>query len=225
MKSKIETDYNWGSWNLLVWKKGRHLAMPPLVSPQKKDVWETSVEMTYWWLVTTLIWVVLLIGWRNFFLSVITEAYSSCYHQWLLCFMYPLFPLFPLVPLVPSCPPLFPLVPACSHCPSLFLLFPLDLPCSLVPFVTPCTLLFPLSPFVPLVPPCCPCSPVPLVHLQFTTLNVWQSQISVNEKKRSRFKRNPLKNRIPNHKHVTEKVLHLIWWRRLVWEIRKSGQN
>ena len=233
MKSKIETDYNWGSWNLLAWKKGRHFVMPPLVSPQiKKDVLvrkkrRDDVLMTchYLDLGSASDWL------KQIFLSVITEAYASCYHQWLLCFMYLLFPLFPLVPLVPplspcspcsfvplapSCPPLFPLVPPCSHCPSLFLLFPLfplfplDLPCSLVPFVTPCTLLYPLSPFVPLVPPC---SPVPLVHLQFTTLNVWQSQISVNEKKRSRFKRNPLKSRIPNHKHVTKKVLHLIWWR------------
>ena len=196
--------------------------------------------MTYWWLVTTLIWVVLLIGWSKFFVPVITEAYASCYHQRLLYFMYPLFPLFPLfllvplvplfpsfplVPLVPSCPPLFPLVPPCSRCPPLFLLFPLF---PLVPPwspLFPCSFCYPLFPLVPFVPPVPPCSPVPLVHLQFTTLNVWQSQISVNKKKRSRFKRNPLKSQIPNHKHVTEKLLHLIWWRQLVWEIRKSGQN
>ena len=146
--------------------------------------------MTYWRLVTTLIWVVLLIGWSNFFLSVITEAYASGYHQLLLCFAYPLFLL------VPSCSPfpfLFPLF-------RLFLLVP---PYSFVPLVPPCSPLFPCSPcspcsscspffplfsFVPLFPlvslvaPCAPCSPVSLVRLQFTTLNVLQPQISVNEK-------------------------------------------
>ena len=37
----------------------------PLVS-QPKDVWETSVEIPYWWSVTTQIWVVPLIGWIKF---------------------------------------------------------------------------------------------------------------------------------------------------------------
>ena len=157
---------------------------------------------------------------------------NDCFVSRIPCsFLFPLVPLFPcspcspLLPLVSPCspcspcPPLFPfstLVPPFS---SLFLLFPL------VPLVLPCSLLFPLSPFVPLVPAFSPSSPVPLFHLQFTTLNFWQSQISVNKKKRSHFTRNPLKSRIPNHKHVTEKVLHLIWWRQLVWGIRKSGQN
>ena len=31
--------------------------MPPTVSPQN-DVWETSIEIPYWWRVTTQIWVV-----------------------------------------------------------------------------------------------------------------------------------------------------------------------
>ena len=90
-------------------------------------------------------------------------------------FLFPLFRLFLLVPpysfvpLVPPCSPLFPL----------FLLFPPFPPCSpLFPY----SLLFPLSPFVSLVAPCAPCSPVSLVRLQFTTLNVLQPQISVNEK-------------------------------------------
>ena len=141
-----------------------------------------------------------------FFLSVITEAYASGYHQLLLCFAYPLFllvpswsflfslfPLFPFslfVSLVPPlspcsslffcspCSPLFPLVPLFPLFP-LFLLFPPFSPCSpLFPY----SLLFPLSPFVSLVAPCAPCSPVSLVRLQFTTLNVLQPQISVNEK-------------------------------------------
>ena len=82
--------------------------------------------------------------------------------------LFPLILLFPLFPLVP----LFPLFP-------LFLLFPPFSPCSpLFPY----SLLFPLSPFVSLVAPCAPCSPVSLVRLQFTTLNVLQPQISVNEK-------------------------------------------
>ena len=212
--------------------------MLPLVSPQKKDVWETSLEMTYWWRVTTLIWVMLLIGWSNFFfisyhrsicfcLSSMIALFrvslvpscsrcsplfpcSPCYPLFTLVLLFslvppvtlcslvppcsPLFPLFPFVPLFP----LVPLVPPCSPFPPLFLLFPS----------------FPCSPFFPFVPSYSPCSPVPLVNLQFTTLNVWQSQISVNKKNRSPFRRNPLKSRIPSHKHV--KVLHLIWWRQLV---------
>ena len=157
---------------------------------------------------------------------------------------YPFVPLFPFVPRITPCSPLSPLAPPCyplfpfvplftlvppfsSHsslfpCPLLFPFF------TLVPLVPPCSSCsssFPLFPLFPLVPPCLPCSPVPLVNLQFTTLNVSQSQISVNEKNRSPFKRNLLKSRILSHKHVTEKVLHLIWWRQLVWEIRKSGQN
>ena len=38
-----------------------HLATLPVVSPPN-DVWETSAEISYWWHVTTQIWVVLLIG-------------------------------------------------------------------------------------------------------------------------------------------------------------------
>ena len=38
-----------------------HLATLPLVSPPN-DVWETSAEISYWWHITTQIWVVLLIG-------------------------------------------------------------------------------------------------------------------------------------------------------------------
>ena len=228
--------------------------------------------MTYWRLVTTLIWVVLLIGWSNFFLIsysqkhmllvIINDSFVSCIPCSFLFPLFPVVPLFPVLPLVHPCSPLFPcspcyplfpcsplfpLVPLCSPCYPLFpfvLLFPLVPlvpPCSpfffsfplvplspLVPLFHPCSScppLFLLFPLFPLVPPCSPCSPVPLVNLQFTTLNVWRSQISVNEKNRSPLKRNLLKSRILSHKHVTEKVLHLIWWRQLVWEIRKSGQN
>ena len=39
------------------WENSRHFAMPPLVSPQN-DVWGTSVQLPYWWRVTTQIWVV-----------------------------------------------------------------------------------------------------------------------------------------------------------------------
>ena len=38
-----------------------HFATPPLVSP-RKDVWEASAEIPYWWRLTSQIWVVLLIG-------------------------------------------------------------------------------------------------------------------------------------------------------------------
>ena len=32
--------------------------------PLQNDIWETTVEIPYWWHVTTQIWVVLLIGWK-----------------------------------------------------------------------------------------------------------------------------------------------------------------
>ena len=144
--------------------------------------------------------------------------------------LFPCSPLFPFVPRVTPCSPLSPLAPPCyplfpfvplftlvppfsSHS-SLFpcpLLFSFSTLVPLVPPCSSCSPSFPLFPLFPLVPPCSPCSPVPLVNLRFTTLNVSQSQISVNEKNRSPFKRNLLKSRILSHKHVTEKVLHLIW--------------
>ena len=43
----------------------RHLATLPLFS-QPNDVWKTSAEISYWWHVSTQIWVVLLIGWNKF---------------------------------------------------------------------------------------------------------------------------------------------------------------
>ena len=49
--------------SLLAWKNSRHFTTLPLVFPPK-DVWETSVEILYWWRDTTQIWVVLLIGWK-----------------------------------------------------------------------------------------------------------------------------------------------------------------
>ena len=118
---------------------------------------------------------------KQFLLSVITEAYASAYHQWLLCFAYPLFLL------VPPCSPvrLFPLFPLVTPCFPLFPLFPLS---PLVPLFQPCSPFFFLVPLVPLVPLC---SPVPLFHLQFTTLNFWQSQISVNKKKTITFHEKP----------------------------------
>ena len=48
----------------VAWENSRHFATPPLVSP-RNNVWETSTEIPYWWRVTTLVWVVLLIGWRK----------------------------------------------------------------------------------------------------------------------------------------------------------------
>ena len=49
----------------LAWENSWHFVTPPLVSPQN-DIWETSTEIPYWWHVTTQIWVVHLIGWRQF---------------------------------------------------------------------------------------------------------------------------------------------------------------
>ena len=48
-------------WVLLGRENSRHLATLPLVSPPN-DVWEKSAVIPYWWLVTSQIWVVLLIG-------------------------------------------------------------------------------------------------------------------------------------------------------------------
>ena len=49
----------------LVQENSRHFATPPLVSLDY-EVRETSAETPYWWLVTTQIWVVLLIGWTKY---------------------------------------------------------------------------------------------------------------------------------------------------------------
>ena len=49
----------------IAWENRQHFATPRTVSP-RNDVWETSVEIPYWWRVTTRIWVVLLIGWGKF---------------------------------------------------------------------------------------------------------------------------------------------------------------
>ena len=48
-------------YSFLAWESSRHLATSPLVSSQN-DIWETSAEIPYWWLVTSQIWVVILIG-------------------------------------------------------------------------------------------------------------------------------------------------------------------
>ena len=53
----------------LAWENSQHLAMLPLPN----DVWETSAEITYWWRVTTQIWVVLLIG---------CTAWEIWFNQW-----------------------------------------------------------------------------------------------------------------------------------------------
>ena len=55
----------------LTWENSRHFATLPLVS-LRNDVWETSVEIPYWWCVTTKIWVVLLIG---------RALRETCFHQ------------------------------------------------------------------------------------------------------------------------------------------------
>ena len=50
---------------LIIASENRRLfTTPPLVSP-RNDVWATSAEIPYWWRVTTQIWEVLLIGWRQ----------------------------------------------------------------------------------------------------------------------------------------------------------------
>ena len=47
----------------IAWEKSLHFAMPPLVSLWN-DVWETRAEISYWWHVTTQMWVVLLTDWK-----------------------------------------------------------------------------------------------------------------------------------------------------------------
>ena len=46
-------------------RKQSHFESAPMVSPGN-DVWATTVEIPYWWRVTTQIWVVHLIGWSKF---------------------------------------------------------------------------------------------------------------------------------------------------------------
>ena len=46
------------------WENSQHLATLPLVAPSN-DLWETWVEIPYWWRVNIQIWVVLLIGWNK----------------------------------------------------------------------------------------------------------------------------------------------------------------
>ena len=41
--------------------------------PRENDVWATSVEIPFWWRVTTHIWALLLIGWKNFSRSSTTQ--------------------------------------------------------------------------------------------------------------------------------------------------------
>ena len=50
----------------LACENSQHFTMPPKVSPGN-DVWEMSTEISYWWCITTQIWVVLLIGWSKFY--------------------------------------------------------------------------------------------------------------------------------------------------------------
>ena len=47
-------------------EKKANILLPPLVSLWN-DVWEMGTEITYWWFITTQIWVELLIGWRKLF--------------------------------------------------------------------------------------------------------------------------------------------------------------
>ena len=52
--------------HVIAWENRQHFRTPPLV-PLQNDVCGTSVEIPYWWRVTTQIWVLmLLIGWSNF---------------------------------------------------------------------------------------------------------------------------------------------------------------
>ena len=199
MKSKIETDYNWGSLNLFAWKKGRHLAMPPLISPQKKkrlrDERRDDVLMTCYYLDlgSASNWL------KQFFFYQLSQTHmllviiNYCFVSRIPCSF--LFLLVPLVPPLSPCSPLF----FCSPCSPLFPfvpLFPLFPLFPLSPPLSSCSAFFPLFPLVlvcSLIPSCAPCSPVSLVRLQFTTLNVWQSQISVNKKTDHHLGETPLK--------------------------------
>ena len=48
--------HDWSAVTNLAWENSQHLATLPLVFTPN-DVWETSVEIPYWWRVTTQIWV------------------------------------------------------------------------------------------------------------------------------------------------------------------------
>ena len=54
-------DYETHVMNSLAWENSRHFATPPLAFSWN-DVWETSAEIPYWWRVSSLVWIVFLIG-------------------------------------------------------------------------------------------------------------------------------------------------------------------
>ena len=60
----------------LAWEKSSYLTTPSLVSPGN-DVWERGAKIPYWWLVTTPIWVVLLIGWSKLFFNQSMQKHYS----------------------------------------------------------------------------------------------------------------------------------------------------
>ena len=62
---EINLQTNWNNLKVTL-KNSWHFATPPLAS-WRSDVWGTSTETQYSWHVTTMIWLVLLIGWHNLF--------------------------------------------------------------------------------------------------------------------------------------------------------------
>ena len=62
------------TWNLVAWENSRHFMRLPL-QPSQNDVWVANAEIPYWWLVSTQILVVLLIGWN--FLSTNQKHYQD----------------------------------------------------------------------------------------------------------------------------------------------------
>ena len=150
--------------------------MPPLISPQKKkrlrDERRDDVLMTCYYLDlgSASNWLK-----QFFFFYQLSQTHmllviiNYCFVSRIPCSF--LFLLVPLVPPLSPCSPLF----FCSPCSPLFPFVPLFPLFPLSPPLSSCSAFFPLFPLVlvcSLIPSCAPCSPVSLVRLQFTTLNV-----------------------------------------------------
>ena len=66
----LDTIVNMSVFNSpLIWENSWHLTASSLVSP-RDDFWRTTEKFTYWWRVTTQIWVVFLIGRKKISLAI-----------------------------------------------------------------------------------------------------------------------------------------------------------
>ena len=86
MVSKCKNSSLHSNQNSLARENSRHLVTPQLVSP-RNDVWQTSAEIPFFWLVTPQMWVVLLIclvAWENLLHAIRsnTQIWAVTCHQY-----------------------------------------------------------------------------------------------------------------------------------------------